>query len=79
VPSRDEVDILAVASWYRTDMPFEKFKTWKPLLHNLQQRGISSAKLFADLIRPIGDLWIVVTLNGANDMVAYAKLQNACH
>jgi len=78
LPSRDEVDILAVASRYRADMPFEKFKTWKPLLHDLQQRGISSAKLFADLIRRIGDLWIVVALKGANDMVAYAKLENTC-
>src|SRR6267378_7239398 len=77
VSSRDEVDILAVASWYRTDMPCEKFKTWKPLLHDLQQRGISSAKLFADLIRGIGDLWIVVAMNRTNNVVTYSKLEDA--
>src|SRR5260370_13869783 len=58
-------------------MPFEKFKTWKPLLHNLQERGISSAKLFADLILRIGDLWIVVALNRTNNVVTYSKLEDA--
>jgi hypothetical protein len=61
------MNVLAVAARYRTDMSFQNFKSRESLLDNLQQSGIPNAEPVPDLVRRIGDLRIVVALNGTND------------
>jgi len=75
--SGDEVKVLAVAARYRTDVAFENFKSGESLLNDLQQSSVLSAEVFADLVRRIGDLGIVVILNRAKEVIAYSKVQDA--
>jgi len=72
------VDILAVASRYRNRYALEKFKNLEAAAGTYDAAAVAIGRqAFADLIRRIGDLWIVVALIAQMTMVAYAKLQNA--